>query len=79
MKIQLLLTHYPSFVDLWANVFRADSRVALDSLRGKHAPHIEDFIYSLSYSLRLLRSGRVVAWYSPKRKEGMIELRLFEF
>ncbi|TQE06329.1 hypothetical protein C1H46_008037 [Malus baccata] len=29
-------------------VFRADSRVALDSLRGKHAPHIEDFIYSLS-------------------------------
>ncbi|TQD91530.1 hypothetical protein C1H46_022867 [Malus baccata] len=35
-------------------VFRADSRVALDSLRGKHAPHIEDSIYSLSYSLRLL-------------------------
>ncbi|KAM1157231.1 hypothetical protein ACFX1X_028180 [Malus domestica] len=60
-------------------VFRADSRVALDSLPGKHGPHIEDFIYSLSYSLRLLRSGKVVAWYSPKRKEGMIELRLFEF
>ncbi|CAN6703864.1 unnamed protein product [Malus baccata var. baccata] len=35
-------------------VFRADSRVALDSLHGKRAPHIEDFIYSLSYSLRLL-------------------------
>ncbi|KAM1140247.1 hypothetical protein EV1_039922 [Malus domestica] len=48
-------------------VFRADSRVALDSLRRKHDPHIEDFIYSLSYSLRLLRSGKVVVWYSPKK------------
>ncbi|KAB2614565.1 protein TRIGALACTOSYLDIACYLGLYCEROL 4 [Pyrus ussuriensis x Pyrus communis] len=46
-------------------VFRVDSRVALDSLSGKHAPRIEDFIYSLSYSLRLLQSGKVVAWYSP--------------
>ncbi|ONI22230.1 hypothetical protein PRUPE_2G115700 [Prunus persica] len=60
-------------------VFRVDSRVSLDSLPGKRGPHIEDFIYSLNYSLRLLRSGKVVAWYSPKRKEGMIELRVFEF
>ncbi|KAM2695435.1 hypothetical protein EV1_039927 [Malus domestica] len=42
-------------------VFRPDSRVALDSLCWKHAPHIEDFIYSLSYSLRLIRTGKVVA------------------
>ncbi|XP_062000529.1 protein TRIGALACTOSYLDIACYLGLYCEROL 4, chloroplastic [Rosa rugosa] len=60
-------------------VFRVDSRVSLASLPGKRGPHIEDFIYSLSYSLRLLQSGKVVAWYSPKRKEGMIELRVFEF
>ncbi|MBA0864061.1 hypothetical protein Goshw_029418 [Gossypium schwendimanii] len=60
-------------------VFRVDSKLLLDSKTGKLGPHIEDVIYSLSYSLRLLRSGKVVAWYSPKRKEGMIELRLFEF
>lgn len=60
-------------------VFRVDSKFLLDSKSGKRGPHIEDLIYSLNYSLRLLHSGKVVAWYSPKRKEGMIELRLFEF
>ncbi|KAJ9680437.1 hypothetical protein PVL29_019688 [Vitis rotundifolia] len=60
-------------------VFRVDSKFLLDSSGGRAGPHLEDFTYSLNYSLRLLRSGKVVAWYSPKRKEGMIELRLFEF
>lgn len=60
-------------------VFRVDSKYLLDAASGKDGSHMEDVIYSLSYSLRLLRSGKVVAWYSPKRKEGMIELRLFEF
>lgn len=60
-------------------IFRVDSRFSLGSTSGQQGPHVEDLIYSLSYSLRLLRSGKVVAWYSPKRKEGMIELRLFEF
>ncbi|KAF7825955.1 protein TRIGALACTOSYLDIACYLGLYCEROL 4, chloroplastic [Senna tora] len=59
-------------------VFRTDSRISLDSF-SKKGVKIEDFVCSLSYSLRLLRSGKIVAWYSPKRKEGMIELRLFEF
>ncbi|KAK6919897.1 hypothetical protein RJ641_015801 [Dillenia turbinata] len=59
-------------------VFRVDSRLTFDSLE-KRGLHLEDMIYSLNYSLRLLQSGKVVAWYSPKRKEGMIELRLFEF
>uniref|UniRef100_A0A2P2IJW9 Uncharacterized protein n=2 Tax=Rhizophora mucronata TaxID=61149 RepID=A0A2P2IJW9_RHIMU len=58
---------------------RVDSKFSIGSSSGKRGPHMEDLIYSLSYSLRLLRSGKVVAWYSPKRKEGMIELRLFEF
>ncbi|EPS72170.1 hypothetical protein M569_02584 [Genlisea aurea] len=42
-------------------------------------PVLEDLILSLCYSLRLLQSGKVVAWYSPKRREGMIELKMFEF
>ncbi|XP_011031719.1 PREDICTED: protein TRIGALACTOSYLDIACYLGLYCEROL 4, chloroplastic [Populus euphratica] len=58
---------------------RVDSKFSLGSSSGKQGPHVEDLICSLSYSLRILRSGKVVAWYSPKRKEGMVELRLFEF
>ncbi|XP_075519267.1 protein TRIGALACTOSYLDIACYLGLYCEROL 4, chloroplastic-like [Primulina tabacum] len=60
-------------------VFRVDSKFAFDSSGGRSGPQLEDLICSLNYSLRLLRSGKVVAWYAPKRKEGMIELRLFEF
>ncbi|XP_011085408.1 protein TRIGALACTOSYLDIACYLGLYCEROL 4, chloroplastic [Sesamum indicum] len=60
-------------------VLRVDSKLSLESSTGKHGPQLEDVIYSLNYSLRLLQSGKVVAWYSPRRKEGMIELRLFEF
>ncbi|KAL0380023.1 UNVERIFIED_CONTAM: hypothetical protein Sangu_0066600 [Sesamum angustifolium] len=60
-------------------VFRVDSKLSLESITGEHGPQLEDVIYSLNYSLRLLQSGKVVAWYSPRRKEGMIELRLFEF
>ncbi|BAT96888.1 Protein TRIGALACTOSYLDIACYLGLYCEROL 4 [Vigna angularis] len=55
-------------------VFRADSRIALEN-----GLAIEDFICSLSYSLKSFESGKVVAWYSPKRKEGMVELRMYEF
>ncbi|WMV11089.1 hypothetical protein MTR67_004474 [Solanum verrucosum] len=57
-------------------VFRVDSKFSLNSPAGVQ---LEDFVCSLNYSLKLLKSGKVVAWYSPKRKEGMIELRLFEF
>ncbi|XP_049383691.1 protein TRIGALACTOSYLDIACYLGLYCEROL 4, chloroplastic [Solanum stenotomum] len=57
-------------------VFRVDSKFSLNSPAGVQ---LEDFVCSLNYSLKLLQSGKVVAWYSPKRKEGMIELRLFEF
>lgn len=54
-------------------VFKVDSQFQVGAAR------MEDVIYSLNYSLRLLESGKIVAWYSPKRKEGMIELRVFEF
>uniref|UniRef100_A0A1J3IPQ7 Protein TRIGALACTOSYLDIACYLGLYCEROL 4, chloroplastic n=1 Tax=Noccaea caerulescens TaxID=107243 RepID=A0A1J3IPQ7_NOCCA len=58
-------------------VFKLDSQIQAGA--GKFGAQMEDLIYSLNYSLRLLESGKVVAWYSPKRKEGMIELRVFEF
>ncbi|CAN8318485.1 unnamed protein product [Cochlearia groenlandica] len=58
-------------------VFKVDSQFQVGA--GKFGARMEDVIYSLNYSLRLLESGKIVAWYSPKRKEGMIELRVFEF
>lgn len=60
-------------------VFRVSSKVSFGSSSEGRGPHIEDVIYSLNYSLRALSSGKVVAWYSPKRNEGMVEMRLFEF
>nr|XP_043619066.1 protein TRIGALACTOSYLDIACYLGLYCEROL 4, chloroplastic [Erigeron canadensis] len=60
-------------------VFRINSKVAFGSSSGGCGPHIEDVIYSLNYSMRYLASGKVVAWYSPKRNEGMVEMRVFEF
>ncbi|ERN19982.1 protein TRIGALACTOSYLDIACYLGLYCEROL 4, chloroplastic [Amborella trichopoda] len=60
-------------------VARVDSRLSLSSPSGRLPPHVEDVVYSLSYSFRLMHSGKVVCWYSPKRKEGMVELRVFEF
>ncbi|KAJ8573427.1 hypothetical protein K7X08_009938 [Anisodus acutangulus] len=60
-------------------VFRVDTKLLLNSPSGRPGLQLEDFVCSLNYSLKLLQSGKVVAWYSPKRKEGMVELRLFEF
>ncbi|KAK9749119.1 hypothetical protein RND81_02G103500 [Saponaria officinalis] len=59
-------------------VFRVDTKCSIDS-PWRSGIKIEDVMWSLSYSLRLLRSGKVIAWYSPKKKEGMIEMRVFEF
>ncbi|KMS99870.1 hypothetical protein BVRB_1g017220 [Beta vulgaris subsp. vulgaris] len=59
-------------------VFRIDTKCSVGA-PWNNGLQIEDFMYTLSYSLRLLESGKVAAWYSPKRKEGMIELKVFEF
>ncbi|KAL8141430.1 hypothetical protein V2J09_007451 [Rumex salicifolius] len=59
-------------------VFRVDAKCGIQT-PSNGLVKVEDFICCLNYSLRILGSGKVVAWYSPKRKEGMIELRLYEF
>ncbi|CAH9097215.1 unnamed protein product [Cuscuta epithymum] len=59
-------------------VFRIDSRYCISS-SGIPLPRLEDYVLSLDYSLRVLHSGKVVAWYSPRRNEAMLELRVFEF
>lgn len=60
-------------------VFRVDAGFSFSSPSGSHLPHVEDVIYGLSCSLRMLQSGKFLAWYSARRKEGMVELRFFEF
>lgn len=60
-------------------VFRVNSKVSFGSSSEGRGPRIEDVIYSLNYSMRYLESGKVVAWYSPKRNEGMVEVRVCEF
>ncbi|XP_076908155.1 protein TRIGALACTOSYLDIACYLGLYCEROL 4, chloroplastic-like [Bidens hawaiensis] len=56
-------------------VFRVNSKVAFDSA----SPSVEDTIFSFNYSVTDPESGQVVAWWSPKRKEGMFEMRVIEF
>lgn len=61
-------------------VFRVDSRMLLgSSTGGGGGPHFEDIMFSLNYHLRGLPSAKFVAWYSPKRKEAMLEFRTLEF
>ncbi|KAK1262469.1 hypothetical protein QJS04_geneDACA008728 [Acorus gramineus] len=60
-------------------IARVDSRLSFNDPSGKHIPHVEDNVYSLSVSLKMLDSGKILAWYSPKRKEAMVELRLYDF
>ncbi|KAL5974989.1 hypothetical protein ACLOJK_031665 [Asimina triloba] len=62
-------------------VFRIDSRIDSSSYSPseKLIPHADDIVYSLCYAVPRMHSGKIVAWYSPERKEGMIELRVFEF
>ncbi|KAG6507136.1 hypothetical protein ZIOFF_032477 [Zingiber officinale] len=60
-------------------VFRMDSRISLGCPSQKQLSRVEDVMFGLSYSFRLLQSGKILAWFSPTRKETMIELRLFEF
>lgn len=55
-------------------VFRVDSRLLLGGDQRS-----ADVMFSLNYHLKYLYSGKVMAWYSPKRKEVMIELRALDF
>ncbi|KAK0608848.1 hypothetical protein LWI29_036877 [Acer saccharum] len=56
--------------------FRVDSGVELD-LKNKDI-RANDSVFAIEYALQVLGSAKAVAWYSPKQKEFMIELRFFE-
>ncbi|GLT80983.1 hypothetical protein SLA2020_523920 [Shorea laevis] len=58
--------------------FRVDSGVLVDIEDKNWSVHIDEPVFALEYALQVLGSAKAVAWYSPKHKEFMIELRFFE-
>ncbi|KAL8058529.1 hypothetical protein ABFX02_03G024900 [Erythranthe guttata] len=61
--------------------FRLDCGVSVDMTKKKERwcmNVINDPVYAVEYALQVLGSAKAVAWYSPKQREFMIELRFFE-
>lgn len=56
---------------------RVDAGVNLD-LKKDWYLNVNDPVFAVEYALQVLASAKAVAWYSPKQREFMIELRFFE-
>ncbi|KAG6428250.1 hypothetical protein SASPL_112501 [Salvia splendens] len=56
---------------------RVDSGVSVD-LKKEWYLNVNDPVFAVEYALHVLGSAKAVAWYSPKQREFMIELRFFE-
>lgn len=57
---------------------RFDSRISLDATSNDYFARVHDPVFAMEYALKVLGSAKAVAWYSPKQKEAMVELRFFE-
>ncbi|XP_050218731.1 protein TRIGALACTOSYLDIACYLGLYCEROL 4, chloroplastic [Mercurialis annua] len=58
--------------------FRVDSGVAIEWKNKDWEMQVRDPVFALEYALQVLGSAKAIAWYSPKQKEFMVELRFFE-
>ncbi|KAH6831795.1 hypothetical protein C2S53_008288 [Perilla frutescens var. hirtella] len=61
--------------------FRMDAGVSLDLKKDRDGGpylNVNDPVFAVEYALQVLASAKAVAWYSPKQREFMIELRFFE-
>uniref|UniRef100_A0A7N0UEG0 Uncharacterized protein n=1 Tax=Kalanchoe fedtschenkoi TaxID=63787 RepID=A0A7N0UEG0_KALFE len=58
--------------------FRLDSGIALDFNNGDWKVQVDQPVFAIEHSLYVLGSAKGVFWYSPKKKEFMVELRFFE-
>ncbi|KAJ6313724.1 hypothetical protein OIU77_015079 [Salix suchowensis] len=58
--------------------FRVDSGVEIDWKNKDWHMRVDDPVFSIEYALHVLGSAKAVAWYSPKHREFMVELRFFE-
>uniref|UniRef100_A0A2N9EI98 Protein TRIGALACTOSYLDIACYLGLYCEROL 4, chloroplastic n=1 Tax=Fagus sylvatica TaxID=28930 RepID=A0A2N9EI98_FAGSY len=59
-------------------LFRVDSGVTVDLKNQDWPIRVEEPVFALEYSLQVLGSAKAVAWYSPKQREFMVELRFYE-
>ncbi|VVA96761.1 unnamed protein product [Arabis nemorensis] len=57
---------------------RAECGIQIDVKNGANPVTINNTVFAIEYALRVLTSAKAVAWYSPKQKEFMVELRFFE-
>lgn len=57
---------------------RIDSRVSFDRLSSDDGFRFKEIVYGLDYSFKSLGAAKILAWYSPTRQEGMVELRFME-
>ncbi|CAN0880982.1 Protein TRIGALACTOSYLDIACYLGLYCEROL 4, chloroplastic [Linum grandiflorum] len=59
--------------------FRVDSEVnvKLENKRNWEV-HAHDTVFAIEYALQVLGSAKAIAWYAPKQREFMVELRFFE-
>ncbi|KAL9670213.1 hypothetical protein QQ045_007764 [Rhodiola kirilowii] len=58
--------------------FRVDSGIGLDFNNGDWKIQVDQPVFAVEHSLYVLGSAKGVFWYSPKKKEFMVELRFFE-
>ena len=58
--------------------FIIDSGVALNLKNREWRIDVKELVFFVEYALQVLGSAKVVAWYSPKHQEFMVELRFFE-
>lgn len=58
--------------------FRVDSGVAVDFKSRNLRINVDQPLFAIEYALQVLGSAKAVAWYSPKQREFMVELRFFE-
>lgn len=58
--------------------FRVDSAVAVNLNNREWKVNLENPVFAIEYALQVLVSAKAVAWYAPKQKEFMLELRFLE-
>ncbi|KAL9237574.1 hypothetical protein vseg_012105 [Gypsophila vaccaria] len=58
---------------------RVDSTISVD-LKNQDwkKVNVENPVFAIEYALHVLGSAKAIAWYAPKQKEFMVELRFFE-
>lgn len=57
--------------------FRIDSGVTIDLKKDLYLS-VKDPVFAVEYALQVLGSAKAIAWYAPRHREFMIELRFFE-